>query len=180
MVNYWTELSIDYANQKSYLDDLYKVYPTIPNEIRNVDYEAWDKVEEYFNEKNNEKLIEALLDFKLFPIKDSYVAYLRSDRSAVKRNPQTINRLAGRLQQMGLKKIYDECRQPKETNRQMGFKFKQWLDKGCLGIMPVNLDQFMENNENVILKGNDKEMGDFQPIFLITNMVVTEIKILIL
>lgn len=166
MVNYWTELSINYANQKSYLDDLYKVYPTIPNEIRNVNYEAWNKVEEYFNEKNNEKLIETLLDFKLFPIKDSYVAYLRSDKSAIKRNPQTINRLAGRLQQMGLKKIYNKCTQPKETNRQIGPKFKQWLNKGCLGIIPVNLDQFMENNENAILKGSDKEMSDFATDFL--------------
>ncbi len=27
-MNYWTELSIEYANQRSYLDDLFQVYPT--------------------------------------------------------------------------------------------------------------------------------------------------------
>jgi hypothetical protein len=33
-MNYWTELSIEYANQKSYLDDLFHVYPTICEGIR--------------------------------------------------------------------------------------------------------------------------------------------------
>ncbi|OOC33722.1 hypothetical protein BZK25_02505 [Helicobacter pylori] len=26
LVNYWTKLSIEYANQRSYLDDLFQVY----------------------------------------------------------------------------------------------------------------------------------------------------------
>ena len=29
-MNPWLKLSIEYANQQSYLDDLFKVYPTIP------------------------------------------------------------------------------------------------------------------------------------------------------
>ena len=33
-MNYWTQLSIEYANQRSYLDDLFQVYPTIPEGIR--------------------------------------------------------------------------------------------------------------------------------------------------
>jgi len=28
-MNKWTELSIEYANQRSYLDDLFQVYPTV-------------------------------------------------------------------------------------------------------------------------------------------------------
>jgi len=43
-MNPWTALSIEYANQKSYLDDLFQVYPTIPEGIREIDEEAWDKV----------------------------------------------------------------------------------------------------------------------------------------
>ena len=27
-MNKWTKLSIEYANQRSYLDDLFQVYPT--------------------------------------------------------------------------------------------------------------------------------------------------------
>lgn len=34
-------LSIEYANQRSYLDDLFKIYPTIPEGIRSVDQAAW-------------------------------------------------------------------------------------------------------------------------------------------
>ena len=40
-MNYWTKLSIEYANQKSYLDDLFQVYPTIPEGIRDIDEKIW-------------------------------------------------------------------------------------------------------------------------------------------
>ena len=35
--NHWMKLSIDFANQKNYLDELFKVYPTIPEGIREID-----------------------------------------------------------------------------------------------------------------------------------------------
>ena len=43
-MNPWTTLSIEYANQKSYLDDLFQVYPTISDGIREIDEAIWDKV----------------------------------------------------------------------------------------------------------------------------------------
>lgn len=55
------------------------------------------KIEQYFIQKDNANLITALLKLDLFPIKDSYVAYLKRDKSSIIRNPETINRLAGRL-----------------------------------------------------------------------------------
>lgn len=118
-MNKFLEQSIGYANQKSYLDDLFKVYPTIPNGIRDINQKQWEKVEQAFNKRDNEQLISTLLDFDLFPIKDSYVAFLKRDRDAIKRNPQTINRLSGELYEMGISKIYENCSQPKETNRQI-------------------------------------------------------------
>ena len=30
-MNFWTSLSIEYANQRNYLDMLFKVYPMSPN-----------------------------------------------------------------------------------------------------------------------------------------------------
>jgi hypothetical protein len=116
-MNHWTKLSIEYANQKTYLDDLFTVYPTIPEGIRDLNEELWSEVEKAFNSKNNIKLITALLEMDLFPIKDSYVAYLKRDPSSIKRNPATINRLCGRLYELGLKAIYNRCSEPKETNR---------------------------------------------------------------
>ncbi|MDR0547383.1 MAG: hypothetical protein LBG77_07360 [Dysgonamonadaceae bacterium] len=35
-MNNWAELSIEYANQRSYLDDLLQVYPTISDGIREI------------------------------------------------------------------------------------------------------------------------------------------------
>ena len=40
-MNHWTELSIEYANQRSYLDDLFQVYPTIPEGIRDINEKTW-------------------------------------------------------------------------------------------------------------------------------------------
>ena len=160
-MNYFTELSIQYANQKSYLDDLFQVYPTIPEGIREVDEVKWAKVENAFNNRNNEEIIMELLEFDLFPIKDSYVAYLKRDPKSVKRNPNTINRLAGRLYEMGLSKIFEKSTEPKETNRQIGPLFKRWLNSPALGIPPVNLEKFISNEDNAILNGSDAQLMEF-------------------
>lgn len=160
-MNYWTELSIEYANQKSYLDDLFQVYPTIPEGIREINTERWTNIETSFNENNNHDLIKELIKLKLFPIKDSYIAYLRRDRTAIDRNPQTVNRICGRLYEMGLDMIFARCTEPKETNRQIGPFFKRWLDKGILGIPPVGLDEFIATNNNAVLKGSDAQLMEF-------------------
>ncbi len=104
-MNYWIKLSIEYANQRSYLDDLFMVYPTIPEGIREIDEVIWDKVEKSFKRKDNQMLICELLKLELFPIKDSYIAYLKRDTSSIERNPKTVNRICGRLYEMGLGKL---------------------------------------------------------------------------
>ena len=160
-MNKWTRLSIDYANQRSYLDDLFRVYPTIPEGIREIDGDVWKNVEKAFNRRNNNLLIQSLLELELFPIKDSYVAYLKRDKSAIERNPQTINRICGRIYELGLNKLYERCSEPKETNRQIGPMFKDWLKSKALGIEPVGLDEFLSTKENAILDGSDKLMMNF-------------------
>lgn len=153
--------SIMYANQRSYLDDLFRVYPTIPEGIRDIDHSLWSKVENAFKKRDNIELVNALLKMELFPIKDSYIAYLKRDNTAIERNPQTINRLAGRLYEIGLDKIFDNCTQPKETNRQIGPMFKQWVGKGTLGLTPVDMNTFVRTRGNAILEASDKTMMDF-------------------
>jgi len=160
-MNYWTQLSIDYANQRNYLDDLFSVYPTIPNGIRDLDEDLWKKVESSFNSQNNKELVENLLKLELFPIKDSYVAYLKRDKSSIERNPKTVDRLSGRIYEMGLEKVFERATEPKETNRQIGPLFRRWLNKGSLGIKPVPLNEFLSNNENAILDAGDNEMMKF-------------------
>lgn len=160
-MNHWTDLSIQYANQRAYLDDLFRIYPTIPEGIRDVDEDMWAAVEESFNKTDNEALIMELLAFPLFPIKDSYVAYLKRDPASVQRNPNTINRLSGRLYEMGLAKIYEKSSEPKETNRQIGPLFKRWLNSGELGMRPVPLATFAATMDNAVLDAGDAQLMDF-------------------
>ncbi len=160
-MNHWTQLSIDYANQRSYLDDLFQVYPTIPEGIRELNGDLWKDVEKAFNKKDNTALLRNLVKLDLFPIKDSYIAYLRRDKTALERNPATAARLSGRLYEMGLDTIYARCSEPKETNRQIGPLFKRWLNKKALGIQPVKLEQFLATKENAVLDASDAEMMKF-------------------
>ena len=160
-MNYWTKLSIEYANQRNYLDDLFSVYPTIPNGIRDINQDLWKEVEKSFKKQDNTSLIKNSLKLELFPIKDSYVAYLKRDKTAIERNPKTIDRLSGRLYEMGLDKIFKRATEPKETNRQIGPLFRRWVDKRNLGIKPVPLKEFMSSNDNAILDAGDNEMMNF-------------------
>ena len=96
-MNRYTKLSIDLANQKNYLDELFRVYPLEPDTIRSIADEVWTKIESAFNSNDNIALLKTLLELKLFPIKDGYVPYLRKDKSAIERNPRTINRICGRV-----------------------------------------------------------------------------------
>lgn len=160
-MNYWTQLSIDYANQRSYLDDLFQVYPTIPEGIRDIDNDLWKGVEKAFKKKDNVALLENILKLDIFPLKDSYVAYLRRDKEALKRNPATAARLCGRLYEMGLDEIFSRSSEPKETNRQIGPLFRRWLNKKSLGIQPIKIDKFLAANENAILDAGDAEMMAF-------------------
>jgi len=160
-MNFWTQLSIEYANQRSYLDDLFQVYPTIPEGIRDINQINWKEIEIAFENKNNFELISNLLKLKKFPLKNSYVSFLRKDPSSLTRNPQTINRLAGSIYQLGINKLYEKCTEPKETNTQIGPMFMRWLYSKALGIIPVNIETFLSNNENAILGGNDAVLLTF-------------------
>lgn len=62
---------------------------------------------------------------------------------------------------MGLDKIFEHCSEPKETNRQIGPFFRRWLNTKALGIQPVSLEVFLNNKEDAILNGSDKQLMDF-------------------
>jgi len=165
-MNDWAELSIAYANQRNYLDDLFSVYPTIPEGIRDINTRKWGIIEEAFNNKDNVKLITALLDLELFPIKDSYVAYLRRDKSAIARNPQTVNRICGRIYEIGLNNLFTKCSEAKETNRQIGPLFKRWVERGCLGIKPIPIHEFEISEHNAILSGSEEQLTEYAANYL--------------
>jgi len=167
MVNIWTKRSVELANQRNYLDLLFKVYPMSVNERRELTDTAEHEINKFFNEQNSEELINVLLKQDLFPIKDSYVAYLRRDPSALERNPQTVNRIAGILYEMGLESIIHNATKPKETNRQIGPLFKNWIDKGSLGCKVTDDDlTFLNSSDNIVFNSSDKKMEEFATNYL--------------
>lgn len=166
-MNYWTKMSAKFAQQRNYLDELYKVYPIMPNLRRELAEDKEIKIKEAFERRNNIDLVNELLDLELFPIKDSYVAFLKRDRGAIERNPQTINRIAGNLYHMGFDDIIEKCTEPKETNRQIGPMFKNWIDKGTIGVRVIkNAIDFLNSKENCILNISDDAMERFAREFL--------------
>jgi hypothetical protein len=160
-MNYWTAISEEFANQKNYLDELYKVYPIVEGLVREIDRAKWTIIEEAFNSEDKVKLISTLLGLELFPIKDSYVAYLKRDPSAIARNPETVNRLYGRLAELGLEEIFRRASAPKETNRQMGQLFSNWLKRGSLGVDLLPELEFLATDKNAILAGGDHQLTAF-------------------
>ncbi len=160
-MNYWTDLSIQYASQRNYLDELFRVYPTVPEGIRDIDNAKWQHVTEAYNNHDDVQLLKNLLTLELFPIKDSYVAYLKRDVTALERNPETARRLAGRLYEMGLEEIFKRSSEPKETNRQIGPLFRLWLRKQTLGLPLQRPLEFQGTSDDAILDGSDAELMAF-------------------
>lgn len=166
-MNLYTEKSIELANQRNYLDLLFKVYPLNPDSIRDIDEATWDSVEKHYKRGDNIELFKSLLKLPLFPIKDGYVPFFKHDLTAVERNPDTVNRICGRVRELELDKLWEKCTQPKETNRQMGPLFQNWLNKGVLGASPIDENEFLsKDNGLAILNGRDSALADFAKRYL--------------
>ena len=159
--NPWTQKSIDYAANKPYLDDLYSVYPVVHDNVRKIDASVMYRVEHFFNNRDDINLINSLLELDLFPVKDSYVPFLRKSRDSIKRNPNIVKRICADLYEMGYRELYKKCTEPKEANRQMGPMFRNWLKSGALGMKPVDEMNFERSSCNAILDGSDNSMMEF-------------------
>lgn len=166
-MNIWTKKSIELAGQRNYLDLLYKIYPMSVNLRREPKLETVKKISEYFEARNSKELIKELLKQEIFPIKDSYVAYLKRDKSAIERNPATVERLSGMLFEMGMDEIIENISQPKETNRQMGQLFGNWIKSGSIGVkITDNHNEMINYQGNIILATNDKDTLRFARDYL--------------
>jgi len=119
-------------------------------------------IKKYFDERNDIELIQILLKQKVFPIKDSYVAFLKRDKNAVYKNPKIVSRLARMLYSMGLDEIYAKISLPKETNRQIEPLFTNWINSGALGCkITRNHSEMLSSTENIVLNSNDKDRSIF-------------------
>lgn len=60
-MNLWTMKSIELANQRNYLDLLYKIYPMSVNLRREINKDDENKIVKYFNNRESKKLLKILL-----------------------------------------------------------------------------------------------------------------------
>lgn len=166
-MNVWTKKSIELANQSNYLDLLYKIYPMSVNLRRELDISTKNQIKNHLKNKDGKKLLEILFKQEVFPIKDSYVAYLKRDKTAIARNPNTVDRLSGMLIEMGYDEIIEKTTAPKETNRQIGPLFKNWLVSGALGVFVTdNPQEFLDFSGNAIFNASDSAMKTFASEYL--------------
>ena len=166
-MNHWTQQSIEFTQQRNYLYELFKVYPISPNLRRELSQGQEQALREAYSARDNVKLIETLLDAELFPLKDSYIPFMRHDRTAITRNPQTVNRIAGTLYQMGIDAVIEKCTASKEANRQMGPLFKRWVAKNVMGVPVLSeTEEFLRREDNCILNASDGVIHDFAADFL--------------
>lgn len=107
-MNLFTQRSIELASQRDYLDQLFSVYPLSPDNIREIDQTIWNNIDLYYREQNNIDLFKNLLKLELFPIKDGYVPFFRKDITAIERNPNTVNRICGRVRELSLEELYQK------------------------------------------------------------------------
>lgn len=160
-MNKWLEKSIQIAQQEDYLDRLQKVYKLPNNERRELDNRIWDKVVTAYENKNDVDLIKGLLKLELFPIKHSFVAYFRREPTSISRNPKTVEEIANTVYNLGIDAIKIRCEEPKETNRQIGPLFKNYLVDTDLGIAKQNSVEFRNNENNAIYIGSDDDSKKF-------------------
>lgn len=166
-MNYWTERSIELANKENYLDELYNIYPMAKNEERVIDETIEAAIIRAIEDENDYKLINYLFTQDLFPIKDSYVAFLKRDRSAIERNPNIVKRITSSIYELGAEEVLKRIKSPKETNRQMGPLFNNWLLKGSLGISLTEDELVLLNSyEDYIFIGSDQVKADFARKYL--------------
>lgn len=163
----WTARSLQMANEQDYLDQLFAIYPVRLNQRRPLSPQVIDGIADAYNRHDAPRLLEILLKQPVFPVKDSYIAYLKLDPNALSRNPRTLKRITGILYEMGLETILENASAPKESNRQIGPLFKDWLKSGSMGCaLTTEPGEFLESARDILFVGSDNALSSFAQEYL--------------
>jgi hypothetical protein len=158
-MNKWIQASINLANSKSYLDNLFKIYPIEMENIRAIPDGIKNGIQRAFREKNKIKLISELLKLSKFPIDDPYIASLRKHPSLLSKNPKTIERISKKLFSLGIDTVLELSTKPKSPSRQLGHSFKRWLR--AINCPFLEGDEFKKYSGVAFLDGSDKRLKKF-------------------
>ena len=146
-MNEWARRTLALVNNQAYLDRLQQVYPHEEGE-RDVAPDILNSIRESFEERDDTAILDKLLNLDKFPYKDSYIAFLRTDRSAIERNPQTVQRICDRLYAMGIDNVIEGVTQPKEANTRRGNQFRSWARTNFKW---VDINQFRLSQDGVVM-----------------------------
>lgn len=173
--NKWTYLSIQKANSVGYLDDLFKIYSfdVLPTP-RILSDEVWNQIRDSYMKKDNVSLIKQLLKLERFPINNPYIGFLRKNKKAIKNNATIITKIGSLIQNLGIENLKERCEESKASSRQMGPKFRKWLETENLGVKVVKINSnefdidsnFIHSNEDIILTAGDKKLKSIASDFL--------------
>lgn len=158
-MNKWIKKSIKIANAPGYLDKLSQIYVMNVNPERPLDTGVEQAIQKAFKAKDTKNLIKLLLEAEIFPVKDSYIGFIRAKKDSINQNPDTVKRIGERLYGLGLDKLLQEATRPKETNRQLGSAFRSWLPS--IGYQILDEDGFTKAKGIAFLAGGDKALKDY-------------------
>jgi len=169
-MNIWTEKSFKLYNSYKYLDKLHSIYPMLDNKARELNHKTIQDLRKYFINKDNKNLFKLLLKQEKFPVKDSYKAFfnrVKKDEldSIIDKNPETVNRICERIYKDGFEKMIEGITEPKETNRQIGPMFPNWLKKTYK--FYDNVSQFLSASDSIcVYSASDTALVNFATDYL--------------
>lgn len=150
--------TIDLVTKENYLDRLQQIYSHEEGE-RDVSETTLNEIRDAFSRRNETELLNKLLGLEKFPYKDSYVAFLRKDRTAIARNPATVRRICSRLYEMGIDRVIDGVTQAKEANTRRGPQFSRWLHRQYPSL---GVNEFKRSKTGIVLlNASELEAKDF-------------------
>ena len=166
-MNKWCEKSVKLATSDNYLDRLFEIYAVQENPKRKLTLEKKEGIRYAFINCDKERLLDECFNSEVSPIKDSYISFLKQDKTAFNRNPKTVDRIYEKIYDLGFDEIIERMERPAESNRQMGQCFRKWVKDGNLSL-PVckNVDEFLSSNDDMVLSQTDSVLGDFARVHL--------------
>ncbi len=148
--------SIELTSGNEYLDKLHAVYDISIVAQRNIANSTITKIADAYARRDAVGLVKVLLELDKFPVDDIYVGFLRHDRNAIEKNPQTVITMAERLFSMPVEDVIKLCRQPIVDNRRMGELFHKWLTN--LGYPKLSKSEFLDLDSFTDLEGHEQRI----------------------
>lgn len=151
-MNDWVRKSIDLVLNSDYLDKLQRIYDIEEPIVREISPAIEQEIRRSYENRDKLELIKSLFKLKKFPFNDPYIPSLRKYKASISLNPKTIERIGNRLLNMAWDELMIRSAEPKDPNRQMGSKFRNWIRN--LDYPLQRIDEFKRSDEFVQVDGS--------------------------